>query len=241
MDISEGVRILLWSLCLANVAAHAGDRLGGSLALTSDYRLEGISQSNTSPAVQAEIHYDDPSGWFAGLWGSNVGLYGQKADATQLNVLVGRQWLIAPDWRAKTVISHYAHPWDSPQRAYDYDELSVSVAFRDQLAFSTTYSPDVSLYSRYGLVKNRTTWSYDFTVHTAVRGHVSASGGVGFHDLHTLTGTGYWYGSAGLAYDTEHLHFDLSRIQTDAAARRLFYSDIARPTWVGTVIWTFNL
>jgi hypothetical protein len=62
---------------------------------------------------------------------------------------------------------------------------------------------------------------------------------VGFRDVSSFFDTGYWYGSAGLAYDRGHLHASVLRIHTDRTARRLFYDDIVDPSWVGTLLWTF--
>ena len=42
--------------------------MGGSIAFTTDYVLRGVSQSHGAGALQAQIHYQTPGGWLAGLW-----------------------------------------------------------------------------------------------------------------------------------------------------------------------------
>lgn len=49
----------------------------GSVALTSDYRFRGVSQSDKTPAVQGSLTYAIDTGFhdtsaYAGFWGSNV-------------------------------------------------------------------------------------------------------------------------------------------------------------------------
>lgn len=57
---------------LAMMPARANAETSGSLALTSDYRFRGVSQTNRDPALQAGIEHASDSGFYAGAWGSNV-------------------------------------------------------------------------------------------------------------------------------------------------------------------------
>ncbi|WAC71350.1 TorF family putative porin [Roseateles sp. SL47] len=43
-----------------------------NIGLVSDYRFRGISQTWKRPAVQGGFDYADASGWYLGVWGSNV-------------------------------------------------------------------------------------------------------------------------------------------------------------------------
>jgi len=45
---------------------------GGNFGLTSDYRFRGISQSNTSPAVQGGLDFTHKSGLYLGNWNSSI-------------------------------------------------------------------------------------------------------------------------------------------------------------------------
>lgn len=58
-------------------SAQAQDAAGewsvsGNLALTSDYLFRGLSQSSQDPALQGGVEAGHSSGWYAGVWGSNV-------------------------------------------------------------------------------------------------------------------------------------------------------------------------
>jgi uncharacterized protein (TIGR02001 family) len=237
------VRALPFLLCAVVLTASAADRFGGSVGVTSDYRLEGLSLSANTAAVQAELHFQQPTedrgAWYAGLWTSSVRLANQSSSSAQVGAFLGRQWAIGPDWLGSVTVSHYAHPWNALLKNYDYDELSIGASFRDRLKLTAAYSPNTDLYSYYGFIGNRRSIAYELAGTLPVHGPLAASAGVGFRDVSSFFGTGYWYGSAGLAYDRGRLHASVLRIQTDTTARRLFYSDIVDPAWVGTLLWTF--
>jgi uncharacterized protein (TIGR02001 family) len=238
------VRALPLLLCAVVLTATAADRLGGSVGVTSDYRLEGLSLSANTAAVQAELHFQQPiedrGAWYTGLWASTVRLSNQSSSSAQIGAFFGRQWAMGPDWSGSAVISHYAHPWNALLRHYDYDELTVGASFRDRLKLTAAYSPDTDLYSHYGFIENRRSLAYEVAGTIPVWGALAASAGVGFRDVSAFfDNRGYWYGSAGLAYDRGRLHASVLRIETDRTAQRLFYSDIVDPAWVGTLLWAF--
>lgn len=237
------MRALPFLLCAVVLTATAADRIGGSLGVTSDYRLQGLSLSAGKAAAQAELHFhiptEDRGGWYAGVWASTVRLANQSSSSGQIGAFLGRQFELGPDWLGSVSLSHYAHPWDTLLKHYDYDELTVGASFRDRLKFTLAYSPDTDLYSHYGFIENRRSLAYELAGTVPVGGAFGASAGVGFRDVSDFFNTGYWYGSAGLSYDRGPLHASVMRVQTDRTARGLFYDDIVEPAWVGTLLWTF--
>lgn len=237
------MRALPFLLSVVVLTATAADRIGGSVGVTSDYRLEGLSLSAGKAAAQAELHVQLPTeergGWYAGLWASTVRLANQTSSSGQIGAFLGREFAMGPDWLGSVTVSHYAHPWNALLKQYDYDELTVGASFRDRLKFTAAWSPDTDLYSHYGFIENRRSLAYEVAGTVPLRGPVGASAGIGFRDVSDFFGTGYWYGSAGLSYDRGPLHASVMRVQTDRTARRLFYDDIVDPAWVGTVLWTF--
>lgn len=58
------------ALSLTAMAAQA--EITGTAAVTSDYKWRGISQSSGDPAIQGSIDYAHDSGFYAGVWASNV-------------------------------------------------------------------------------------------------------------------------------------------------------------------------
>lgn len=49
-----------------------GLEFSGSAAITSDYRFRGMTQTQNDPAIQVGLHLAHSSGFYAGVWGSNV-------------------------------------------------------------------------------------------------------------------------------------------------------------------------
>jgi uncharacterized protein (TIGR02001 family) len=68
--VLRGVATLLLYTCAGGAAAQ----FSGTLSVVSDYRYRGITFSDQRPAAQAGLAYDDPTGWFAGGFGSTVRL-----------------------------------------------------------------------------------------------------------------------------------------------------------------------
>jgi hypothetical protein len=50
--------------------------LSGSVALVSDYRFRGVSQTDREPAFQGSVIISHSSGFYAGFWGSNLAGWG---------------------------------------------------------------------------------------------------------------------------------------------------------------------
>lgn len=68
--------LILGTGCLGlSGAAFADDKAftySGNVALTTDYILRGVSQTQHRPAIQGGLEIDHASGLYAGIWGSNV-------------------------------------------------------------------------------------------------------------------------------------------------------------------------
>lgn len=77
-------------VCCLAAAAHAQDEatppFSGSFALTSDYIFRGTTQTNRKPALQGGIQYDHASGFYAGVWGSNVSWLSDASDDVSSSV-----------------------------------------------------------------------------------------------------------------------------------------------------------
>ena len=67
---------LLKTTAIAGLLAASGAatavEISGNIALTSDYMWRGISQTDGSPAIQGGFDATFDSGFYAGIWGSNV-------------------------------------------------------------------------------------------------------------------------------------------------------------------------
>jgi uncharacterized protein (TIGR02001 family) len=75
------VKYLSAAVLLALSGAAQAD-VTSTITLTSDYDFRGYTQTGESPAVQLSIDYSHESGFYAGIWGSNVDGLGAAVDAT---------------------------------------------------------------------------------------------------------------------------------------------------------------
>jgi uncharacterized protein (TIGR02001 family) len=66
----------LIAAALATVSLPSVAEIAGNVALTTDYRFRGISQTDRNPAVQGGFDWSHDSGFYIGTWGSNVDFAG---------------------------------------------------------------------------------------------------------------------------------------------------------------------
>ena len=110
-------RLLAAAIALGTVSfaprCVAADLWGGSLALTSDYFVRGISRSNDRAALQLDLHYINTSGFLAGLFASNTQIDpGEPRDA-ELSGFLGYVWSAGTDWHGKILGSSLQLPVES--------------------------------------------------------------------------------------------------------------------------------
>lgn len=221
------------------MSSEADDRWGGSVALTSNYLLRGISQTGGSGALQGDLHYHTPGGWVAGLWASSIELNPEDGKTAEINGYAGYAWRIAPDWSAQLSANHYAYPWNQPPRFYDYDELVAGAAYRDLVFASASFSPNTSQESALGTSRSHTATSYELALRWPLQGTLAALAGIGHYALSGSHGGGYWYWSTGVGYDFEPWHLDISYFGTSAGARVFSNEDISPDHWAATIMWRF--
>jgi uncharacterized protein (TIGR02001 family) len=217
----------------------AADNWGGSLAVTSDYMVRGISRSNGQAALQLDGHYANPSGFFAGLFASNTRIDPDQPIDVELDAFLGFAWSAGADWRGKILASHYAYPWNRYGSDYNYDELDLDWTYQEWLNIGVSYSPDAPRYLPYRGLISVTSQSAEVSLQRAVLGKLSATAGAGYAYYSGPDSQGYAYWSLGAAYDLGPVSLVLSFIDTTAGAKALFYNAAADHQWTGTVIWRF--
>ena len=232
-------RLLLPALlaCGACPAAHAGP--GGSLDLTSDYVLRGVSQSDGQPALQGDVHWNFPSGWSSGLWGSQLRLK-PRAATSELAAYLQWQGAVSRDFDLSAGYTHYAYPHDPRPVAYGYDELAVSLAWRDQVYLAATWTPSLNLHSAAGgQARNREVYTLEASWHRTLRPRFDLAVGLGFYDPHGVDYASYTYGNATLGWHYGHWRANLGAIWVQDAAHRQYSPGPAGGPLTATVAWLF--
>ena len=239
-------RMRLAAMCLCALFLprlnHAADSWGGSLAVTSDYLVRGISRSNQGAAAQADLHVATDTGLIAGVFASSVNFYEGDHRNAELSGFIGYAWQPSSAWRAKAVASYYGYVWNDAGSQYNYAEFGFEAAFDDWLDVGLVYSPDAPRYvfgtglagvaAETAEVTARTPWSH----------RVAATAGLGYSQLGGAGregGGGYVYWSAGGVLDLAPWSLSVAYVNTNAEAAALFYSAAAHNRWTATVIWRF--
>lgn len=97
----SAARLLAMGLAVgagAPALAAEDSHFSANVAVTSDYRFRGVSQSAKDPALQGGVDYTHPTGLYLGAWGSTID-FGDDFDidtsGTRTRMRVSR-WICTP-------------------------------------------------------------------------------------------------------------------------------------------------
>ena len=129
-----------------------GFTISANVALTSDYKFRGISQSNKDGALQGGFDAEFGPGFYVGTWGSTVNFdtNGENGGccngSMELDYYAGWANTIGDtDFGVDVGYIYYSYPGDNDTDA-DYQEIYVSGSWKD-FALSVNYSDDYYLES----------------------------------------------------------------------------------------------
>jgi uncharacterized protein (TIGR02001 family) len=237
----------LWPLLAAPMLvlilgrAHAAPPAwGGSIGLSSNYLVRGISRSDNDPAVSGDVHVQFAGNFFAGIGAITSRIQPRAGTTLEVNATAGFAGALNEDWSGKLSVTHYETPWSDYADFYRYDEITGELGFRDRWFMSVTWSPNTSLYAPvYGPVAHRNTVAYETSYRQALKRGFSAFAGLGYYDLDDLFDEGYWYGSLGASLIRQKWQFDLSWVMPESAAQALTYRGAAEQRLLATVTRNF--
>ncbi len=235
------VAALLVGTVLASTESNAANEWGGSLDLTSDYFVRGMSRSSDHAALQLDVHYSRLDGFLAGVFASTAQIDSQQSRDVELSGFLGYARNVGEEWHARVLASYYAYPWNQAGSHYNYDELDVDLGYQDWLHFSFSYSPNSPrlLGYPYRNIIGVTEESAEVSLQRQVFGGFSLMAGVGYSSLQGPEGGGYAYWSGGGAYNFRSAALIFSYVNTSGEAKALFYNAAATGQWTGTAIWRF--
>jgi uncharacterized protein (TIGR02001 family) len=231
--------VLSLGLSIGSPHCVGADLWGGTLGVTSDYFVRGISRSDDHAALQLDLHYLNSTGFVAGLFASNTRIDPDQSDDVELNAFVGFVWTTSGDWGGKILANHYAYPWNRAGSRYDYDELNVDLTYQEWLGVNFVYSPNAPRYLMSRGLLSVTSESAEVNLQRPVLGRLSATAGIGYSHFDGPDARGYAYWSVGAAYTIAPVSLVVSYVNTTAGAKALFYNSAADGRWTGTVIWRF--
>jgi uncharacterized protein (TIGR02001 family) len=226
---------LLCALAWTPGASSAQLRLGGSVALTSDYVYRGISQTRNEAALQADLHASVGDSWLVGLWASQVRLL-PSSRTTELNYYAQWRRPVGSQFSAAVGAVYYAFPADPRSVPYDYGELTAELTWRDRVTLTVDWVPKVTLFSfGYGRAFDRETRSVELTANQRLPLRLELQGGVGYFEAVGLPNSAYLYGSMGVSRAFGRWRVDLSYYAAQDATRRIYIPGRAGGPWAATL------
>lgn len=133
---------LITSLILAALAAPgvamAEDAapVSANIGFTSDYLFRGISQTGGEAALQGGIDYAHASGFYAGVWGSNVSWVGASSSSLEFDTYLGYSNSLTEDigYNVGYLRYNYTGVYPSPIPAgfakADTDEIYAALSWK---------------------------------------------------------------------------------------------------------------
>jgi uncharacterized protein (TIGR02001 family) len=231
---------LLAGFSLITIAplAHAEDSDWGPItagvALTSDYRFRGQSQTDRDAAIQGWVQYDHASGFFANVWASNIDFNDTATydSNVEVDLTVGYNHAFTEQTSAGIKAVYYWYPdADAPAgfNDYDYFELIASVghdfgkaAISGELAWSPDYFAETG-----DAVSLKGGVSVPIMEKFAFMGALSASANIGYQWIDSNISTPP--GLVGFFGTPDYLYYDIGA----SAEWEIFVIDVR---WIGTDI-----
>ena len=117
----------------STVPAQAEVEISGNVALTSDYRFRGISQSDEDIAVQGGFDVGFEPGFYIGTWGSSVDFDDSgNLGSLELDYYAGWAGNIGDsDVGIDVGYIYYDYPGDDGDSEGDYQEFYVGLSWMD--------------------------------------------------------------------------------------------------------------
>lgn len=121
---------------LLAVAADSPHSFTGNVTLASEYLYRGIAQTNRDPALQGGFDYAHSSGFYAGVWGSNISWLsdmGGISSSVEIDVYGGYKGSFANDFSYDVGVLTYNYPGSYPGDGYvkpDTTELYGAIGWK---------------------------------------------------------------------------------------------------------------
>lgn len=143
MPTTTALATLLVSTAGAAFAEPVTADVSANVALVSDYRFRGISQSNTNPAIQGGFDVAFDNGFYLGSWGSNVD-FDSAVDfngSLELDFYGGWGTAIGENSSIDFGYIYYWYPGDDNGLEGDYQEIYFNYGWKD-LSLGVAWSDD---------------------------------------------------------------------------------------------------
>ena len=128
------IKVAAASLLMASATASAN--LSTTVSVVSDYSFNGVSQTDSKPALQASLDYAADSGWYVGSWASNVDFGGGDDTRLEWDFYAGQYLELTDSLSLDTGIAYYTYGGASASSDYNYPELYAKFGYSSALGAS---------------------------------------------------------------------------------------------------------
>lgn len=221
------------ALALASPVAVAEWSVEGEITLATDYVFRGVSQTDRKPAFQPGLTVSHASGFYAGLWASNVD-FDDPDDGIkgELDIFVGWNADLGERLNLDLLLSRYTYPGANDGYEADYNELVTTLTFDDTWFLALGYTND---YARSGEKATYVQVGAEFPLGGSE--DWTAGFSVGRHNLDDVFGASYTDYRFGVSRSFGNNTLDLSWIGTNGAG-----DAIAPREWTGDrVVLSFTI
>ena len=206
-------------------AQSSSDGVYLSLLLASDFKLHGLSQTNSRPAIRFSADYEHETGLFAGGYIANVEfeedrIFASRRDSV-VNAYAGYIWR-GSRWSTTASASRYAFPHFGPD--LDYTEMAANLSYRSRYFLSYSRSSD---YASIGQPAEQIRLGVSMPWIQGIEASINA----GRFESDRIFDIGYSYYDAGLSRVFGRLALDL-RYHDDTYDRGTVIGETGIDRWV---------
>jgi len=205
---------------LANAQAAAAvpaspHTLTGNMAIVSDYRFRGISQTFVQPAIQGGIDYSHASGFYLGNWNSNVSGQSYYDGTIEMDLYGGFKKAFG-DFTVDVGLLQYYYP-GAEASGTTYDTLEAYLAGSWKwltLKYSTTLTDWFGV--KTPTADSKGSGYLDFAISYEIRPKLTLVGHIGQQSVKNFGNLDYMDYKIGATYDLNGWLLGAAYIDTDA-------------------------
>jgi uncharacterized protein (TIGR02001 family) len=126
-SVVEITLIVFFHLVFSFFAGNARADLSSTFGVTSNYLFNGITLTEDKPAFQPSLDWSSGTGFYGGLWASNVS-FDPNVDV-EFDGTVGYVFDLGNQWGVDVGVAQYTYYGQSNVSAYNYPEAYVKLSY----------------------------------------------------------------------------------------------------------------
>ena len=183
--------------------------LTANVAVVSDYRFRGVSQSFRRPALQGGADWAHDSGFYVGTWASTVDKdFLTDTAGVEWDIYGGYKFPIGAGWTGDVGLLQYLYPGES---LWNTTELYVGASWE---WFSVKYSHSISD-DTFGFADSRGSGYLDLTAAYPLRDDLKLIAHAGHQRFHNYSDASYTDYRLGATYDWKGFTWGASVVGTN--------------------------